>query len=100
VVLANLVVRRDRRKKGLGKLLLRACEEKALSWGFAEMYLQVSSLNAGAQKLYTSQGNIYIYIYLFQVVLVILPWVIILVNIFFAYGHHSYMFRLQTCICG
>lgn len=62
-MLANLVVRRDRRKQGLGKMLLRACEEKALSWGFTEMYLQVSSINMGAQKLYTSQGKMVLFLF-------------------------------------
>lgn len=55
-VLANLVVRRDKRKKGLGKLLLNASADTAKSFGYEELYLQVDSNNKAAQALYRKEG--------------------------------------------
>lgn len=56
VVLANLVVRADRRKQGLAKILMKACEDTVISWGYNEIYLQVDSRNVAAQKLYKNLG--------------------------------------------
>lgn len=55
-VLANLVVRRDKRKKGLGKLLLNASADTAKSFGYEELYIQVDSNNKAAQALYRKEG--------------------------------------------
>lgn len=57
VVLANLVVRVDRRKQGLAKVLMEACENTVKEWGFDEIYLQVDSKNVAAQKLYKKLGE-------------------------------------------
>ena len=56
VVLANLVIRVDRRKQGLARLLMKACEETVKGWGYNEIYLQVDSKNLAAQKLYKNLG--------------------------------------------
>eukprot|EP01031_Cornospumella_fuschlensis_P032566 gene32566-39377_t len=56
IVLANLAVSPDQRKKGYGRLLLKSCEAYAEEWGFKEIHLLVNADNAPAQKLYLSQG--------------------------------------------
>ena len=55
-VLANLAIRRDKRKKGLGRLLLNACADTSKSFGYDELYLQVDSTNKAAQSLYRKEG--------------------------------------------
>eukprot|EP01031_Cornospumella_fuschlensis_P034798 gene34798-42139_t len=56
IVLANLAVSPDQRKKGYGRLLLKSCEAYAEEWGFKEIHLLVNADNTPAQKLYLSQG--------------------------------------------
>ena len=55
-VLANLAIRRDKRKKGLGRLLVSASSDTAKSFGYEELYLQVDSDNKAAQNLYRKEG--------------------------------------------
>ena len=55
-VLANLTIRRDKRKKGLGKLLMKASADTVKSFGYNELYLQVDSTNKAAQALYKKEG--------------------------------------------
>lgn len=56
LVLANLVIRRERRGKGLAKALVRACEDVAIGWGYESISLLVDSANTPALKLYTKLG--------------------------------------------
>ncbi len=65
IVLANLAVRADQRRKGVGKLLLQKCETYAKSYistsnqgqiDNASIYLTVDSENQKAIKLYKKNG--------------------------------------------
>lgn len=55
-VLANVVVRDDYRRRGIGRELTRASMDLARSRKARELYLQVDSTNQGAQILYASLG--------------------------------------------
>lgn len=56
VVLANLAVRADKRKAGIGRLLMKESEQIVLKWGYKEIYLMVDSENTNAQRLYSKNG--------------------------------------------
>mmetsp|Transcript_30179 Transcript_30179/g.43103 ORF Transcript_30179/g.43103 Transcript_30179/m.43103 type:complete len:291 (-) Transcript_30179:101-973(-) len=56
LVLANLSVRIDQRKKGIARTLLKACDDFTKELGSEEIYLLVDSENEAAQKLYRSSG--------------------------------------------
>jgi len=56
LVLANLSIRVDKRKKGYGKTLIKESEAIAKELLFEEMYLLVDSENIPAQKLYEKNG--------------------------------------------
>jgi ribosomal protein S18 acetylase RimI-like enzyme len=55
-VLANVVVREDYRRKGIGRELTRASIELARARKAKELFLQVDSTKQGAQILYASLG--------------------------------------------
>jgi len=55
-VLCNLVVRKDRRGRGLGRQLLLAVEAQATAWKYPELYLKVEAANERARQLYESSG--------------------------------------------
>jgi ribosomal protein S18 acetylase RimI-like enzyme len=55
-VLANVVVRDDYRKRGIGRELTRASIDLARARKARELFLQVDSTNQGAQILYASLG--------------------------------------------
>jgi ribosomal protein S18 acetylase RimI-like enzyme len=54
--LSNLAVQVDCRKQGVAQQLLQACEEKALEWGFENIYLHVLENNHSARRLYRKAG--------------------------------------------
>jgi ribosomal protein S18 acetylase RimI-like enzyme len=54
--LSNLAVQVDCRKHGVAQRLLQACEEKALEWGFENIYLHVLENNYSARRLYRKAG--------------------------------------------
>jgi ribosomal protein S18 acetylase RimI-like enzyme len=54
--LSNLAVQEDCRKQGVAQKLLQACEEKALEWGFENIYLHVLENNHSARRLYRKAG--------------------------------------------
>jgi ribosomal protein S18 acetylase RimI-like enzyme len=54
--LSNLAVQVDCRKHGVAQRLLQACEEKALEWGFENIYLHVLENNHSARRLYRKAG--------------------------------------------
>jgi ribosomal protein S18 acetylase RimI-like enzyme len=54
--LSNLAVQVDCRKQGVAQQLLEACEEKALEWGFENIYLHVLENNHSARRLYRKAG--------------------------------------------
>ena len=55
-LLANLVVASDRRRRGLGRSLMRECENIAREWSFDEMLLKVEVGNRDAIRLYRESG--------------------------------------------
>jgi len=55
-LLANLVVASDRRRRGLGRSLMRECEAVAREWSFDEMLLKVEVRNRDAIRLYGECG--------------------------------------------
>ena len=55
LVLANLAIRRDMRKKGLARKLVTACVDQTKEFQFDELYLLVDSRNTPAQNLYVYQ---------------------------------------------
>ncbi len=54
--LANIAVRRDRRRRGVGRLLLDHVLTEAARLGARRMYLEVRESNRGAAALYESRG--------------------------------------------
>lgn len=54
--LSNLAVMKDRRRSGLGMLLVAAGEERARTWGCRSMALHVEAGNLQALALYTRAG--------------------------------------------
>jgi ribosomal protein S18 acetylase RimI-like enzyme len=54
--LSNLAVQVDFRKHGVAQQLLQACEQKALEWGFENIYLHVLENNYAARRLYRKAG--------------------------------------------
>jgi ribosomal protein S18 acetylase RimI-like enzyme len=54
--LSNLAVQVNCRKHGVAQRLLQACEEKALEWGFENIYLHVLENNHSARRLYRKAG--------------------------------------------
>ena len=56
MVLANLAIRRDKRKLGYAKKLIKSCEDMAEEFLFKEIFLMVDSENIPAQKLYEKMG--------------------------------------------
>jgi ribosomal protein S18 acetylase RimI-like enzyme len=54
--LSNLAVQVDFRKHGVAQQLLQACEQKALEWGFENIYLHVLENNYSARRLYRKAG--------------------------------------------
>eukprot|EP00232_Nephroselmis_pyriformis_P021722 CAMPEP_0182869876 /NCGR_PEP_ID=MMETSP0034_2-20130328/10189_1 /TAXON_ID=156128 /ORGANISM="Nephroselmis pyriformis, Strain CCMP717" /LENGTH=304 /DNA_ID=CAMNT_0025002357 /DNA_START=79 /DNA_END=990 /DNA_ORIENTATION=- len=55
-VVSNLVVSPAQRRRGLGKVLMAACEEEAAEWGYDEAWLLVESGNRKARSLYGKLG--------------------------------------------
>jgi GNAT superfamily N-acetyltransferase len=55
-VLANLVVDPGARRRGIGKRLVRQCEDVVRGWGYSKLFLKVEEANAPAQKLYSKLG--------------------------------------------
>ncbi len=54
--LRNLAVAPQRRRRGMGRLLLQAGQQRLLEAGIKEVYLEVRPSNAPALSLYTSIG--------------------------------------------
>lgn len=54
--LSNLAVHPDYRRRGVAQQLLSKCEQKALQWGFSELYLHVLENNHAARRLYYQAG--------------------------------------------
>ncbi len=54
--LANLSVRPGARRQGIGRSLVKACEEMVQGWGYDELILQVEDSNQDARKLYRQLG--------------------------------------------
>jgi len=50
--LANIAVRKDSRRKGIGSLLLKEVEKKARKFGMKSITLEVRASNKSAQKFY------------------------------------------------
>lgn len=53
---ANIAVREDRRKAGLGRALIQRCVEEAKETGRVAIVLDVRVSNAGARKFYEGLG--------------------------------------------
>ncbi len=56
VYLSNVAVREDQRRRGIAQQMLAACEQKALEWGFRDLYLHVLENNQRARRLYFRAG--------------------------------------------
>ncbi|MGE5656906.1 MAG: GNAT family N-acetyltransferase [Actinomycetota bacterium] len=54
--LSNLAVHPDYRRRGVAQQLLSRCEQKALQWGFSDLYLHVLENNHAARRLYHKAG--------------------------------------------
>jgi [ribosomal protein S18]-alanine N-acetyltransferase len=54
--IANLAVRADRRRTGIGRLLVEAAISAALSGGARSLYLDVRQSNVAARSLYDTRG--------------------------------------------
>jgi len=54
--LSNLAVRAEYRQRGVAQQLLRASEQRALDWGFQDLYLHVLEDNKQARRLYQKAG--------------------------------------------
>lgn len=54
--ISNLAVRAECRRRGLARQLLTACEQQAVEWGFAHLYLHVLEDNSRARPLYDKLG--------------------------------------------
>jgi len=53
---ANIAVRENRRKAGLGRALIQACVDEARETGRKAIVLDVRVSNAGARKFYEGLG--------------------------------------------
>ena len=53
---SNLAVQPDYRRQGVAKRLLQVCEQIALDWGYADLYLHVLGNNESARNLYRRVG--------------------------------------------
>ena len=56
IYLANLAVREEYRRQGVGSKLLQQCEIVAHYWGFERIYLHVLAGNHQGQQLYLQNG--------------------------------------------
>ncbi|HEY9633272.1 MAG TPA: GNAT family N-acetyltransferase [Coleofasciculaceae cyanobacterium] len=54
--ISNLAVSQSRRRQGVARQLLLACEQTALEWGFQDLYLHVLENNYQARQLYLKTG--------------------------------------------
>ena len=54
--IANLAVKNDYRRLGIGTKLLSECERIALDWGYSETRLHVLAGNDAAKQLYLGSG--------------------------------------------
>lgn len=54
--IANVAVAPEYRKRGFGKLMMTALEEKALARGAERLFLEVRETNVSAIGLYTGRG--------------------------------------------
>lgn len=54
--LCNFLIAPAHRKKGLGRFLLRLCEERAKAWGYSELFLHVDMKTLAPMKLYLSSN--------------------------------------------
>jgi ribosomal-protein-alanine N-acetyltransferase len=54
--IANLAVRADRRRTGIGRLLVEAAISAAVSGGARSLYLDVRQSNVAARALYETRG--------------------------------------------
>lgn len=54
--LSNLAVQSEYRCHGVAQQLLQACEQRALDWGFENIYLHVLENNLSARRLYRKAG--------------------------------------------
>lgn len=54
--LCNLLVGAQYRRRGLGRVLVRECQQLAACWGFTDIYLHVESDDFAALSLYLSEG--------------------------------------------
>ena len=55
-ILANLAVKRERRRQGIAKALLKYCDSFVQESNFNELYLLVNEENTSAYKLYNKSG--------------------------------------------
>jgi ribosomal protein S18 acetylase RimI-like enzyme len=54
--ISNLAVSSSRRRQGVARQLLLACERTALEWGYSDLYLHVLENNYQARQLYLKTG--------------------------------------------
>lgn len=54
--ISNLAVAAEKRRRGVARQLLQACERKAWEWGFPDIYLHVLENNDRARRLYAKAG--------------------------------------------
>jgi ribosomal protein S18 acetylase RimI-like enzyme len=54
--LSNLAVQAEYRRGGVAQQLLQTCEQRALDWGFENLYLHVLENNYAARRLYRRAG--------------------------------------------
>ncbi|KAJ8905707.1 hypothetical protein NDN08_002212 [Rhodosorus marinus] len=59
--LQNLGVVTMARRKGLGTMLVKHCEEQAMNWGYDKIFLHVGVKNKHAVQFYESQGYVIVY---------------------------------------
>lgn len=56
IYLSNVAVREEYRRRGVARQLLKSAEQKAVDWGFREIYLHVMADNSRARHLYEQMG--------------------------------------------
>lgn len=54
--ISNLAVSKSRRRQGVARQLLLACERTSVEWGFSDLYLHVLENNHQARQLYLKAG--------------------------------------------